>query len=439
MKKLLALLLALAMIFALAACGEAKTEAPKTEEPAAEAPAEEAKEETPAAEEPAAEAPAEEAKDYSGYTIRIYSNSNSTERVDWLIAAAADAGFTISLDTNEVYSGDAAAIQAANENKDGDLIFGLNETRWGQLVGGQYENLSVMDWTPSWADEVGAFKYDGKAYGIVIQNVLMLYRTDEFGTNGEELHFDHWADVVNSGYTWYRQNKVSGTTNANINSAMLYPFVDPASPAGGISVDGWKTLWKFCADGKFGGDEWKYGIEPLNRGDVQVTEFYSSSLYGSIDTAADSSEHPLKGTLNPENWALADIKDGTYYIAEYLGILDRADRTEEETEAVKAFAEWFGSAAVQAQWGEEFDSFPCNTVAAAELYPDGIPAIYQIPNFALNEVEGGMTYAEYVAAHSAEWTNILTNLGFYWKDAADAPAEPDWDNLDWATLTQKAE
>ena len=439
MKKLLALLLALAMIFALAACGEAKTEAPKTEEPAAEAPAEEAKEETPAAEEPAAEAPAEEAKDYSGYTIRIYSNSNSTERVDWLIAAAADAGFTISLDTNEVYSGDAAAIQAANENKDGDLIFGLNETRWGQLVGGQYENLSVMDWTPSWADEVGAFKYDGKAYGIVIQNVLMLYRTDEFGTNGEELHFDHWADVVNSGYTWYRQNKVGGTTNANINSAMLYPFVDPASPAGGISVDGWKTLWKFCADGKFGGDEWKYGIEPLNRGDVQVTEFYSSSLYGSIDTAADSSEHPLKGTLNPENWALADIKDGTYYIAEYLGILDRADRSEEETEAVKAFAEWFGSSAVQAAWGEEFDSFPCNTVAAAELYPDGIPAIYQIPNFALNEVEGGMTYAEYVAAHSAEWTNILTNLGFYWKDAADAPAEPDWDNLDWATLTQKAE
>ena len=439
MKKLLALLLALAMIFALAACGEAKTEAPKTEEPAAEAPAEEAKEETPAAEEPAAEAPAEEAKDYSGYTIRIYSNSNSTERVDWLIAAAADAGFTISLDTNEVYSGDAAAIQAANENKDGDLIFGLNETRWSQLVNGKYENLKVMDWTPSWADEVGEYKYDGKAYGIVIQNVLMLYRTDEFGTNGEELHFDHWADVVNSGYTWYRQNKVGGTTNANINSAMLYPFVDPASPAGGISVDGWKTLWKFCADGKFGGDEWKYGIEPLNRGDVQVTEFYSSSLYGSIDTAADSSEHPLKGTLNPENWALADIKDGTYYIAEYLGILDRADRSEEETEAVKAFAEWFGSAEVQAAWGEEFDSFPCNTVAAAELYPDGIPAIYQIPNFALNEVEGGMTYAEYVAAHSAEWTNILTNLGFYWKDAADAPAEPDWDNLDWATLTQKAE
>ena len=31
----------------------------------------------------------------SDYTIRIYSNSNSTERVTWLINAAKEAGFTI--------------------------------------------------------------------------------------------------------------------------------------------------------------------------------------------------------------------------------------------------------------------------------------------------------------------------------------------------------
>ena len=59
MKKILALLLALCMIFALAACGEqaaapAKEDAPAAE-PAAEAPAAE----EPAAEEPAAEEPAE--------------------------------------------------------------------------------------------------------------------------------------------------------------------------------------------------------------------------------------------------------------------------------------------------------------------------------------------------------------------------------------------
>ena len=415
-RKLLALLLASVMVLSLVACGQKET--PDTPE-------------TPDDQ--------EEVKDYSGYTIRIYSNSNSTERTTWLIQEAKDAGFTISIDDNSVISGDTAAIQAANENKDGDILFGLNETRWSQVVDGVYENLKLVDWTPTWAGEVGEYAYPGAAYGLVIQNVLMLYRNDELGTNGEKLHFQHWADIVNCGYTWYRQNKVGGTTNANINSAMLYPFTDPTSPAGGITVEGWKTLWAYCAGGKSGGDDYKYGFTPLNRGDVQVSSFYSSSLYGKIDEAASESDHPLKGTLEPENWALVDIADGTYYIAEYLGILNREGRTEEETKAVTAFADWFGSAEVQAAWSDEFDSFPCNQVAAKEIYGEDIPAIYQIKNFALTKVEGtDMTYAEYVAAHSAEWTNIMTNLGFYWADASQAPAEPDWDNLQWDTLTQKA-
>ena len=119
MKKILALILTLAMVFALCACGGSKAPA-----------------EAPAAEAPAAEEPAEVEKDYSGYTIRIYSNSNSTERTTWLINEAKDAGFTISIDDNSVISGDTAAIQAANENKDGDILFGLNETRWSQVVNG---------------------------------------------------------------------------------------------------------------------------------------------------------------------------------------------------------------------------------------------------------------------------------------------------------------
>ena len=433
MKKTLAFLLALVMILSLAACGKKDNDpavdpgpAPDTGEPAA------TPDDTPAPGGDGVE------PDYS-YPIRIYSNSNSTERTTWLIAEAKDAGFNISIDDQAVISGDTAAIQAANENKDGDLIFGLNETRWSQLVDGTYENLRIMDWTPTWSGDVGEYVYPGKAYGLVIQNVLMLYRNDELGTNGEELHFDHWADIVNCGYSWYRQNKVGGTTNANINSAMLYAFVDPASPAGGISVDGWKTLWKYCEQGKSGGEDYKYGFDPLNKGDVQVSTFYSSSLYGKIDAAAESSDKPLTGTMEPENWALVDIADGTYYIAEYIGILDKAGRSEEETEAVKAFAEWFGSADVQAAWGEEFDSYPCNTEAADILYPGGVPSIYTLKNFALSQVEGAnMTYAEYVAAHSSEWTNIMTNLGFYWADASKPAPTPDWDNLDWATLTQEA-
>ena len=367
----------------------------------------------------------------SDYVIRIYSNSNSTERVTWLKNEAKAAGFLISMDDSTVYKGDTSAIQFANDNKDGDIIFGLNEVRWSQILNGAYENISVLDWTPSWADNVGFYQYPGKAYGIVVQNVLMLYRNDEFGTKGKKLHFKHWADIVKSGYKWYRQGKLGGTTNMNINNAMLYAFINPKSPAGGITVEGWKTLWAYCANGIFTGDS--YGFDALNRGDVQVSTFYSSSLYGKIDTAAQSSKNPLKGTLEPENWALVDIDDGTYYIAEYIGVLDKKNRTPEQTEHVKKFAEWFGSAEVQRAWSKKFDTYPCNYDAV-----DSIPPIYMLNNFALTKVPGtGMTYAEYVGAHSSEWTNIMTNLGFYWADNAKAPAEPDWANLDWATLTQK--
>ena len=70
---------------------------------------------------------------------------------------------------------------------------------------------------------------------------------------------------------------------------------------------------------------------------------------------------------------------------------------------------------------------------------DEIPPIYTLKNFALSPIEGtDMNYAEYVAHHSSEWTNIMTNLGFYWADAGSAVEEPDWDNLDRAPLTQAA-
>ena len=416
MKKIIAVLLAVCMVFGLAACTAGGNNA------------------NTAANNNAADNTGGNTNDPpadADYTIRIYSNSNSPEQVKWLVDKAKAAGFSVSIDDNTIISGDTQAVSKAAEKKDGDILFGLNETRWGQIISGAYEDLSLVEWTPSWADKVGSFKYDGKAYGLVVQNILMLYRTDEYGTNGEMLSFAHWSDIVNCGFTWYRQGKIGGTTNANINSALLYPYVDPSSPAGGISIVGWKCLWNYCAQGRFTRDN--YGFDPLNRGEVQVSTYFSGRLYKDIDSAAKNSEHPITS----DNWQIVDIADGTYYIAEYIGILDKADRTEEQTLRVMAFADWFGSAEVQAAWAEELGTYPCNEDAALRVYPE-IPEIYKIRNFALNKVEGtDMTYAEYVGAHSSEWTNILVNLGFYWADDKDAPPEPDWDNLDWEVLKQK--
>ena len=101
------------------------------------------------------------AEDYSDYTIRIYSNSNSTERVTWLLNAAKKAGFSISIDDNSVISGDTAAIQAANENKDGDLIFGLNETRWSSdITGAVVARAAGADLYENWTDVSGFLMAD---------------------------------------------------------------------------------------------------------------------------------------------------------------------------------------------------------------------------------------------------------------------------------------
>ena len=377
---------------------------------------------------------ADSTPDYSSYTIRLYSNGNAQYTIDWLTEMAGAQGFKISMDDNSVLAGDMQVIQAANEKKDGDLIWSLNETRWEQLVNGQYENLSILDWTPSWADEVGRYAFPGKAYGIGVSTILLLARTDEYGTNGESLHFAHWGDMVDSGYSWYRQNRIGGSTNLALNAAILYPYADPTSPAGGISVDGWKKLWDYCAGGVYSADQlYTYGFDPVNMGEVAIGSFFSASFYMMLDIAAQRSDIPL----TDGNWELVEIDDGTFGSAGYIGILDREDRTEEQTEIVKAFAEWFGSPETMAAYAEEFGGCPCSETARQIVYGDEVPDIFTMDNMALNMVEGtDMNYVSYQAKHVNEWTNIITNLGFFWTDPNDAPAEPDWDNLDWATLTQ---
>ena len=108
MKKLVSMLLALAMVLTLAGSAMAET------------------------------------KDYSGYTIRIYSNSNSTERAE--LAAQCRQGTRASASASTITPSSPATpppSRRPTRSKDGDILFGLNETRWSQVVNGTYENLKV--------------------------------------------------------------------------------------------------------------------------------------------------------------------------------------------------------------------------------------------------------------------------------------------------------
>ena len=124
MKKILALLLALCMIFALAACGQ---QAAPAEQPAAEAPAE-----APA--EPAAEAPAEEPA--AAGTLKIWVAEAVVDFTKEQVAAfMADhpeyAGYTVSVEP--VGEGDAASNMLMDVEAGAD-IFGFPQDQLARLV-----------------------------------------------------------------------------------------------------------------------------------------------------------------------------------------------------------------------------------------------------------------------------------------------------------------
>ena len=129
MKKSLAMLLALVMLFALCACGQ--TAAPAASAPAASAPAAEA----PAAEAPAAEAPAEEADPYADLEEIELIGADSTgkgaagqifgEMVAANVAEITGGKFTIDYHPNGDLGGDADLLRQAQS---GDIAIVVCQT-----------------------------------------------------------------------------------------------------------------------------------------------------------------------------------------------------------------------------------------------------------------------------------------------------------------------
>ena len=145
MKKLLAVLLALSMVFALCACGGAE----KAEEaPAAEAPAAEA----PAAEAPAAEAPAEEtgwAPDGPVTMIVSYKAGNGTDVTARILAQYAEKyiGQTIVIENVDGGSGSIGWSQLAESEPDGMTIGFMNLPNFNSSIVKELGTYTTADFT----------------------------------------------------------------------------------------------------------------------------------------------------------------------------------------------------------------------------------------------------------------------------------------------------
>ena len=206
MKKLVSMLLALAMVLTLAGSAMAET------------------------------------KDYSGYTIRIYSNSNSTERVT--LAASTRPRKRASPSPSTITPSSPATTPPSRRqtrSKDGDILFGLNETRW---CSGRRRHLREPE--AGGLDSV----LGGRSRRVRLPRQGVRPRRAERpdalpqrrarAPTAKRSTSSTGLTSSTAAITWYRQDKVGGTTNSQhqLRHALRLHRSRPAPPAASPSMAG---------------------------------------------------------------------------------------------------------------------------------------------------------------------------------------------------------
>ena len=234
-----------------------------------------------------------------------------------IIIYASTAGNTAALEEKARAAGYSVELRPAlGEMTDGDLLLGFDDFFWGRACGGQGPEL--MAWEPAWLSRCGDRVITDRAYGLSVRPA---------------------------------KNSVL---------PVLYPFLDPASPACGVKTQGWQALW-----------------------DVMC--------------------------------GLAPAPEEQFWTAEYVGLLARAGRTEEETGEVLDFLDWLGD-----NWDP----------GAGALLPMGAPAgdLSTAP-----AGETGLDFRAYASLHEGEWSRVVDAL---WELAENpVAASPDWAATDWSVFT----
>lgn len=276
-------------------------------------------------------------------TLIIYSNSVSDGRGEWLKEQAAKEGFSfeyVDAGGGEVLN----RLVAEKNNPIADIVFGTP----------QYETLKdedlLIQYTPSWASEIPAGFNDPEGYyhAIILQALVMVYDSSRWTA---ETAPQDWLDLWKNPEfheKYETQTSLGGGTTRNIVASILMRYRDPNGELG-ISDEGWKEIESFFEYGR--------PVEPgvdlfsaIADGKVEFGQMWSSGVKARED------QYGFKaGIVNPEI--------GVPYVVEHVAIINGTDKLDE----AKRFADWFGSAEVQAAWAAEFNSIPANSGATYVL------------------------------------------------------------------------
>ena len=283
----------------------------------------------------------------SGDTLVVYTNSNGEGRGDWVTRKAADAGFKIEI----VGAGGADATNkliAEKNNPIADVAFGLNNMYFSQI-----KNEGALEaYQPKWAGEVDKGLADGEAYWpLVKQAILLGYNSDKISKDAAPRD---WTDLWTRDEFKNRYERVTGMGTATaqlVFAGILSRYRDDSGDLG-ISDEGWKQVEQYFKNGSPAVAKTDL-FARIASGDVDMGQMPSSiiaerekSFKVNVDTVMPSVGVPLA--------------------VEQIALVKGTKKKEQ----AQKFIDWFGSAEVQGEFAQQFNSMPVNKGAQAQANPE---------------------------------------------------------------------
>lgn len=274
----------------------------------------------------------------------IYTNSGSNGRDGWLKDKAAEVGYHV--EVVQIQGGDLAnRIIAEKNNPQADMVFGLNSIEYEKL---KKENV-IDRWKPSWADEADTSLGDkeGYYYPIVKQPLVNIMNAEL--TNPPKDYTDLVNPEWNNKYTILN---LGGGTGKTILAGLLVRYRDDNGEFG-ISEEGWDFVKNWIQNGHME-QQGEDLIGNVISGKTPITEMWGSGVL------QNQNERNYK-------FQIMVPEVGVPYVTEQIAMITGSGKRELAVD----FANWFGSADIQADWMNKFGTIPCQP-AALEKAPEDI-------------------------------------------------------------------
>ncbi|TQJ59145.1 iron(III) transport system substrate-binding protein [Arthrobacter sp. SLBN-83] len=283
----------------------------------------------------------------SADTLVVYTNSNGEGRGDWLTKKAADAGFKIEI----VGAGGADATNkliAEKNNPIADVAFGLNNMYFSQV-----KNEGALEaYQPKWAGDVDKGLGDGETYWpLVKQAILLGYNSDKISKDAAP---KDWTDLWTKDEFKSRYERVTGMGTATaqlVFAGILSRYRDESGDLG-ISDEGWKQVEQYFKNGS-----------PA----VAKTDLFARIASGEVDMGQMPSsiiaEREKSFKVNVDT-VVPSV--GVPLAVEQIALVKGTKKKEQ----AQKFIDWFGSADVQGEFAQQFNSMPVNKGAQAKANPE---------------------------------------------------------------------